>query len=282
MKTYKRCLAVLLLACAGTAQADTTYIDVELAASHDSNLARAESSSDRFSDQMLDVGLSATRSMLLTPNSGLRFKGGLRLSEHAKYTGLNLASVNLGINYRIQPVAGYTAPWIELGAMLERQFFNNSAIRDGGLLAMEAIVGQRFTDRIGARIGIGHEQRRANNTNVFEWQNRRMHVMADYKLGLNSMLYASLSRDFGDQVFTTTPNLELRGYSKAIALDPIFGARRAYRMDAVSDVLELGVSKPLNSSNTLDFGLRRFHANATGGHRYDDTGLHASWLYRFR
>ncbi|MDD2914131.1 MAG: hypothetical protein PHP70_02310 [Gallionella sp.] len=282
MKIHKQCLVVCLLACTGAAQADATYIDVELAARRDNNLARAELAHDIFSDKLLNMGVTATRSMLLTPNSGIRFRGGLHLSEYAKYTNLNLASANLGISYRIQPVSGYTAPWIELGALLEWQSFNNSAIRNGKLLAVEAIAGQRFTDRIGARISIGHEQRRADNTNIFEWQHRRMYVMADYKIGLNSTLYTSLSRDFGDQVFTTTPDLELREYSKAVAKDLVFGTRYAYRVEAIANTLELGVSKPLNSSNTLDIGLRRFHADAVAGHRYDDTELHASWLYRFR
>ncbi|MDO8465027.1 MAG: hypothetical protein Q7S46_07225 [Gallionella sp.] len=282
MDAYKLCLIVMLLACAAPVQADATHIDAELAASHDNNLARAESAHDIFGDNLLDLGLTATHSMLITPNSGLRFRGGLHMVEHARYTDLNMVSANAGISYRIQPAPGYTAPWIELGAMLERYSFHNSAIRDGRLLAMEAIAGKRLTDRIGARIGISHEQRRADNTNVFEWQRRRMYVMADYKLNLNSTLYASLSRDFGDQVFTTTPDLELREYSKAIAIDPVFGARRAYRMEAIANALELGISTPLNSSSTLDIGLRRFHADAIGGHSYDNTGLRASWLYRFK
>lgn len=282
MDAYKLCLVVWLLACAAPVQADTTHFDAELAASHDNNLGRAESGSDIFNDNMLNFGLAVTHNMLLTPNSGLRLRGGMHAVEHARFTDLNLVSANVGVSYRIQPVSGYTAPWIELGAMLERYSFRNSAIRDGRLLALEVIAGQHFTDRIGARIGIGHEQRHADNTNVFEWQRHRMYAMADYKLGLNTTLYASLLRDFGDQVFTTTPDLELREYSKAVAQDPVFGARYAYRVGAISNALELGVSTPLNSSNTVDIGLRRFHADAVGGHSYDHTGLRASWLYRFR
>ena len=282
MDAYKLCIVVWLLACTGAAQADTTHVDAELAASYDNNLGRAESAHDIFGDNILDFGLTVTRSMLLTPNSGLRFRGGLHLAEHAKYTDLNLVSANIGVSYRVQPVPGYVAPWIEFGAMLTRQSFNNSDIRDGRLLAMEAIAGKRLTDRIGARVGISREQRRADVADVFEWQRHRIYVMADYKLDLNSTLHVSLLRDFGDQVFTTTPNLELREYSKAIAKDPVFGVRRAYRMDAIADALELGVSTPLNSSNTLDIGLRRFHADAVGGHSYDNTELRASWLYRFK
>lgn len=275
-------LVGLLLACAGASQAASTNIDLELSAWYDDNLSRAESGHDIFSDNLFDMGLKLTHSIVLTPNSGLRFRGGLRLAEHAEYTELNLISANIGASYRIQPVAGYTAPWIELGATLEGLSFRDSDIRDGRLLVTEAIVGKRFTDRIGGRAGIGWEKRWADDTQVFEWQHHRIFAMADYKLGLETTLYASLSRDFGDQVFTATPNLDFSEHAKAIANDPVFGARRAYRLGAISDALEMGVSMPLNSSNTLDVGVRRFHANADGDHTYDDTVLRASWLYRFR
>ena len=247
MPLNKLCLVVLLLACAGMAQADATHVDVEVAAIHDDNLSRAESARDIFSDNVLDVGLTLTHTLLLTPNSGLKLKGGLHLAEHAKYTDLNQITTNAGVSYRIQPVAGYTAPWIELGALLERQSFRGSAIRDGSLLALEAIAGKRFTDRIGARVGISRELRWADEAKVFEWQHNRIYAMADYKFGMDSTFYASLSRVFGDQVFTTTPSLDIYEYSKAVAFDPVFGTRRAYRMGAVSDVLELGVSTPLNA-----------------------------------
>lgn len=283
-RMYFRKLYILvsLLACAGAAHAASTHIDLDLSARHDNNLSRGESGHDSFSDDVLDIAPTLTHSILLTPNSGVRFRGGLRLAERAKYTELNLVAANIGASYRIQPVAGYSAPWIELGARLERESYRDSDIRSGGLLLAEAIVGKRFTDRIGGRAGFGWERRWADDMQVFEWHRHRIFAMADYKLGLETTLYASLSRDFGDQVFTATPNPNFLKYAKAVANDPVFGARRAYRLDAISAALELGVSMPLNSSNTLDVGVRRFHADADGGHTYDDTVLRASWLYRFR
>lgn len=282
MQVNKLCLFVLFAAWADGAIGATTHVDLELSARHDDNISRAESGRDIASDNLLDLGVTVTRSILLTPNSGLRFKGGLRLAEHANYSDLNQFSANIGASYRIQPVTGYTAPWIELGATLERQSFRDSDIRDGRVLAAEAMVGKRFTDRIGGRIGMGREWRYADDGEVFEWQRHRIFAMADYKLGLDTTLYANLARDFGDQVFTATPDPAFRQHAKAIADDPVFGARRAYRLGAISNTLELGVSMPLNPSSTLDVGLRRFRADADGDHVYDDTELRASWLYRFR
>jgi hypothetical protein len=278
----KLCLGIGLLAWASLAAATDTLVDLELAASHDDNLSRAEAERDRFSDNLLDLGLTASRTLMLTPSSGLRLRGGLRLEGHARFTDLDSLTADLGASYRIQPVAGYTAPWIELGVALQRQAYRDSDIRDGGLLAVEAIVGKRFTDRIGGRLGIGREWRRADDAEVFEWQRNRIFAMVDYKLGLASTLYASLSRDFGDQVFTATPTWSYWEYAKAIAPDPVFGQRRAYRIGAISDSLAFGLSLPMNAFSTLDVGLNYFHSDADGGHSYNDTQLRASWLYRFK
>jgi hypothetical protein len=282
MHLNKLCLLTLLMACANAAQAAATHVDLELAIRHDNNLSRAESGRDILSDNVLDLGITATQSILLTPYSGLRIKGGLHLAQHAEYTDLDQLSANAGFSYRIQPVAGYTAPWMELGASLERKNHRNSNIRDGEVLAAEAMVGKRFTDRIGGRIGIGWEKRWADEAEVFEWNRHRIFALADYRAGLDTTIYASVSRDFGDQVFTATPAPSFRTVARAIADDPAFGARRAYRLDAVSTTLELGVSMPVNASNVLDFGARHFRAEADGSHTYNDTELRASWLYRFR
>lgn len=279
MLLNKLCLAILLVT--GTAQAANTHFDLELAAKHDDNLSRAESGHDIRSDNVMDLGITATHSLLLTPNSGLRIKGGLRLAQHAEYTDLDQLSASAGISYRIQPVAGYTSPWLELGATLERQAHRDSDIRDGELLDTGVMIGKRFTDRIAGRAGIGWEKRRADDTEVFEWNRHRIFALVDYKVGLASTLYANISRDFGDQVFTATPAPAFRKAAKAITDDPAFGTRRAYRLGAVSTTLELGASLPINASNTLDIGARHFRAEADGNHTYNDTELRASWLHRF-
>lgn len=271
-----------LLALAGKAAAGITHVDAELAYRHDDNLSRAESGRDTFSDNAADLGLTLTWSQLLTPNSGLRLSGGLRLTEQARYEELSHVNVTVGLRYRIQPVAGYTAPWIELGTAVETMHHRDSNIRDGKLWTADVILGKRFTDRIGGRIGLGWEQRTAAEGEVFEWQRRHLSAAVDYRIGLDSTLYANLSRDFGDQVFTATPAPAFRVAAKAIEDDPVFGARRAYRLGAVASTLELGMSTPFNANNVLDIGLRHFRADADGGHSYDDTELRASWLYRFK
>lgn len=271
-----------LLALAGKAEAGVTHVDAELAYRHDNNLSRAESARDIFSDDAVDFGMTLTWSQLLTANSGLRLSGGLRLTEQARHEALNHMNISAGLRYRIQPVAGYTAPWIELGTGYEQQRYRDSEIRDGGVWSGDALVGKRFTDRIGGRVGLSWERRHADESEVFEWQRRHLFASVDYKLGFDSTMYFNLSRDWGDQVFTATPAPTFRRVAKAIVNDPAFGARRAYRMSAVANTAELGLNLPLNAANTLDLGVRHFTADADGGHRYENTELRLSWLYRFK
>jgi hypothetical protein len=279
-----RTTAILLigsffLAC--RAEAGIVNADAELAFKHDDNLSRAESGQDKFGDNAVNLDLKLSWNHLLTPNSGLRLSGGLRLTEQARFDALSHIDLNAGIRYRIQPISGYTAPWIELGGGYQRQNYRDSQIRDGNVWSVDAILGKRFTDCIGGRVGVTEEWRQADNEDVFNWRRHRIFAALDYRLGLDTSLYANLSRDFGSQVFTATATPDFLRAAMAVADDPAFGLRRAYRLDAVATTVELGVNLPLNAANTLDFGARHFSADADGGHSYDETELRLSWLYRF-
>lgn len=271
-----------------------THVDVEAALRHDDNIGRGEQSGDVFSDNIADLGLNVAHIMMLSPGSGLRLRGGLHIEQHARFDDLDLLSASIGASYRIQPVAGYTLPWFELGTSVERLSFRNSDIRDGWVNNIQATLGKNFTDRLSGRIGVVREWRNADEEgdkrwptaywggSIFDWQHNKLFAMANYKFGMESTLYATLTRIYGDQVFTAAPNLIAWSKTSAIADDPAFGTRRAYRMGAISDLIELGVNTPLTASTTLDVGARHFYADADSGHEYDSTELRASLLYRFR
>lgn len=278
-------LYLLVFSClwqAGLACANPMLIDLELSAAHDDNVSRAESGRDIKPDNSLGLELKASRSLMLTPNSGMLVSGGVRLTEHAHYDDLSNLSANLTAAYRIQPVVGYSAPWLELGGMLQRLYFRHSDIRDGTLLETHMTVGKRFTDRIRLQGSLGWEQRWADASDVYELSRRRLFLLADYKLSPTAALYGSLSRDFGDQAVTSSPAPQLGRSARAIADDPAFGDRRAYRLDAIADIYGLGASIALNAGSTLDLGVQHFRISADGGHAYAGTELRASWLYRFR
>jgi hypothetical protein len=272
----------LALSWVGQAMADSTHVDAELSVRHDNNVSRAESGQDVFSDTAAGLDLNIAHSMMLTAHSGLQLHGGLHLTQFARFEDLNHVGLQAGVLYRIQPVKAYTAPWFDVSANWQRQTFQNSDIREGDLLSLELGAGQRLTDRLRLRAGYGWERRFADDNEVFEWRRRTARIGADFKISTALTLYGTVSRTRGDQVFTATPAPAFLTAAKDIVDDPVFGARRAYRLGAQADLLELGGSYSLNSSHTLDVGLRRFNIEADAGHSYEGTEVRASWLYRFQ
>lgn len=264
------------------AMAGVVLLDVDLGYRFDDNLNRGETTRDQLSDQAIEAGFSAGYSQMLTPNSGIRLTGNLRLVDQDRYDDLSHLVTGVDLRYRIQPVAAYTAPWIQLAAGYEHQRFRDSEIRDGDLMQAELTLGKRFTDRIGTRAGYRREWRDARDTEVFEWQRRALFLGLDYRLDGDATLYLDLSRLDGELVFTATPNPRYRRHAKAISDDPAFGARRAYRLESRASQFELGFNLPLGASSALDIGVRYFDAEAEGGTTYEDTQLSASWRYRFR
>lgn len=256
-------------------------MDTELSVRHNNNVSRAEADRDVFSDTVAGLDLNIAHSMMLTAHSGLQLRGGLSLSQFARFDALSHLDLQAGMLYRVQPVKAYTAPWFDVALGWQRQAFQNSTIREGDLLSLDLGVGQRLTDRLRLRAGYGWERRFADDNVVFEWHRRTARMSADFKISTALTLYGLVSRTNGDQVFTATPAPVFRQAAKAIVDDPVFGTRRAYRLGAQADVLELGGSYSMNASHTLDAGLRHFEIEADGNHSYKSTEIRASWLYRF-
>jgi len=262
--------------------AETTHIDAEFSFRHDSNVSRAEVGDDIKSDNVLALDLNASRSFILGPNSGALLRAETGLAEFQHFDDISHLDFGVSAMYRIQPVVAYTAPWFEAGFSAQRQNFMGSDIRDGNVLALDVGMGNRFTDKLRMHGGVGWERRYADDNDVFDWQRLKVSVAADFKFSPTITLYTHLSRAYGDQVFTATPTPAFLNIAKAVINDPAFGARRAYRLNAVADVLELGSSFSLNPNNTLDVGLRYFQIDAEGNHSYDGAEIRMSWLYRFQ
>lgn len=258
-------------------------LDTEVAYRFDDNLSRAEQKGDRFRDSAIDFGLNANWSTLLPPTAGLRLLGSMRVTKQTRFEALDNLDLSSGIRYRIQPVPGYTTPWIELGAAYAVTRYRDSKIRDGNTLSIDLIAGKRFTDRLGSQMGVKHERRYGGDSSVFDMQQKQIFLNIDYKLGLSAAMYLHLVRRYGDQVFTATPDDEYAEYAKAIAIDPAFGQRSAYRVDAKANAIELGLNRPINASSTLDLGLRRLDVYANeGNYRYRANEFRLAWLYRFQ
>ncbi len=272
----------------GVAHADTTYVVSEATASYESNLGHAEHKSDIQDDASFTVGANANHSIRISHNSGLVLSANARHTEQAQYDDLSQIELGARARYRIQPISGFTAPWVELAVGAKRLEHRDSEIRDGWLGDFSVAVGKHFTDQLQVYGGWSLQRRHAEQSDVFELHNQQISLSADYKPTGKLTIYASAARIFGDQVSTASvPSIgeSLTDTAKAIvddtALEKSGDSRKAYRIGAVTDTFELGLNYALRGDTALDVSVLQFNTDADGVHSYDGLTARAGLLYRF-
>lgn len=278
---------IFILGCQGlasVAQADATHVNMEGALVHDSNIGRAEYRMQE--DTALQLGANISHSLRLTSNSGLVVRAGVQLSEQTHYDDLSLLAASAGVRYRLQPVAGFTAPWIDLSLGTERLEHRDSEIRDGWITSLGVAVGKYFTDRLRLSAGWLAERRDAEQGRVFDLRRHGWQLDIDFRLTPQGSLYARSARLYGDQTSSMAPSLlsnplRYTAQTPDSALSEHGESRNAYRFDAVTNTLELGYNHALRGDMALDISARYFDADAEGGHTYHGYSARAGLLYQF-
>jgi hypothetical protein len=274
-------LLILFLLCAMPAQAaDRVHLDMEIAATDDNNISRAENSRDIKRDSILSMAVNLSETLKLSEKSGVILRAGLKHNEFAHFEQMSNLVMSLEGIYRIQPIPAYSAPVFDMSLGLDRLQFRASGIRDGYQAHAGLGASSRLTDRIKVKLTGEYERRWADETSVFEWEHQSLIASTEYRLAKGN-LYLDYAFTRGDQVFTATPSVSIRQLAQAFADDDVFGGRRAYRLDAVARQLNLGYQLPLNSTSSLDVGMKLIDISAEGSSEYQDKQLRISWLYRF-
>lgn len=253
---------------------------------HDDNATRGLYDGKK-SDNVLAVEGSASRSWLLSPTSGLLLRGMARYSHFTDIKDIsNLALVGRAA-WRIQPSPGFSAPWFELAGQAQLLRHADSELRDGHILTFEASAGRFFTDRLRLAAGLGLDERSGDATGVYDLSNTRLWASLDQRIGVRNTLYARVAHVTGDQVFNVIPALGLGVWAADPALTSVYGAPgNAYRVDATTQILELGFNYPLASGQALDFSVTRVSSEAeegpAQGSKYTTNQFRAAYLYRFQ
>jgi hypothetical protein len=263
------------------AHAADVKLDADLMLMYDNNVSLAESNRDIFSDEIASLNLIASKSFMLNPHSNLSIKGKLARNQFARFDDLSNTGFAVGARYRVQPVIGFYQPWLELGVNAEKLFFDDSDIRDGAIFNVNLSAHKRLSERLKAHIGFGAEHRVADSGDTFEWQRHSLFLGAQYQWSEAATLIANYSYINGNQVFVATASPAFRIGANAIADDPVYGQRRAYRLDADANTYNTSVNYRINPNNTLDAGLQYAKIEAEGNHQYDAAQVHISWLHRF-
>jgi len=281
-----------LAALPGAALADATRFGVDAEFSHYTNVNRAALDKEEQDDNAVTVEGYAARSFLLSAQSGVVVRGGVRAREFLDFGDLSSLAVTGRVAYRFQPSPGFRSPFFELAANAEAFKHRDSDIRDGYLVSATASVGSHLTDRIRVEGGVGYDQREATEGAVYDLGNAKVWGSLDYKLTTSATLYGSATWMDGEQVFTLlnwSNWSNMYSAATASASDPVFSsafngsAPNAYRVDAATTLFEIGLNIAMTGTQALDFGVSRYEAKADQGDgRYEGATFRVGYLYRFR
>ncbi len=259
-------------------------LTINVSGFYQSNLGNADRRADKLEDWVISTGASYAKSILLTERTASVFHAGLNYDRHIRYEDLSRLDLSMGAKYRVQPVIGFTRPWMEVSAKLDVLQHQDSEIRDGVIAALQASLGQQMTDRIKLVAGAVWEQRHAQSA-VFDTRNQQFFAKLDYRCDERNLFYMNGSVIKGDQVSTASipVSATLRAQAEAITPDIALSGssqRNAYQVQARANLLELGWNYALSGSQAVDAGLKAFDVDAEAGLQYQGVVLQATYLYR--
>jgi len=263
-------------------------------AAYDDNVTRGLYDADIKGDTLLSVEGAAVRSLLLGERSGALFRAAARYTNYTTFSDLSNVALSGRAAWRYQPGGGFSSPIFEVAGALAWVKHADSVLRDGTLATLEASVGSHLTDRIRGGAGFGWDTRSGGDPGIpgqvaiYDLDNTRLWVSADWRFGLRNTLYARFTQVSGDQVFNS---VTVSGLSGAWATDPALekelGATvNSYRVDASTQIYEIGVNLPLSGRHALDFTYYGYTSKAEEGpyegNKYTGSIYRATYLYRFQ
>jgi len=293
--TYRCVCAGAAVCCALVslpAAADSTRFGADAELMHDTNVTRGPTAEDEQSDSIVSAEGYAARSFLLGARSGVVLRGGLRLAEHATFGDLSHLAASARAAYRFQPGLGYSQPWFELAGSAQWLKHRDSDLRDGSIISASLGAGSYLTDRVRATLNAGLEKRAGSEGALYDLSQNRIWATLDYRVGVSAVMYGSVTRLAGDQVFnalSAAGQAMLSPYYEVNAPDPALAekfngmAPTGYRIEATTFTYELGLNFPFRGNQALDVSASYFDAEADRGRgTYDGAVIRLTYIYRFR
>lgn len=288
MKRIATLVALLLLAVPAQA-ADDWRFGLAAEGIHDDNATRGLYDG-KLSDNIAVVEGSATRSWLLSSNSGLLFRGAARYSHFTDIKDISNLSLIGRAAWRYQPGLAFGSLWYELAGQAQVLRHADSELRDGNIVGLEASGGSHITDRTRLSAGVGFDKRSGGGTaGLYDLTTMRIFGTADVRVGTRNALYARLTHQTGDHVFSSGSQ---SGLSPVWEDDPALrgplglAVANAYRLEATTFIYEVGFNLPLNRTSALDFSVARYDTKvdegAYTGNKYGATQFRVTYLHRFQ
>lgn len=266
--------------------ASPVQTEVSAGYTYDDNVTRAELDRDIEKDDILNLDAAARYKIPANDISYFSVKGTLELNKYREFDKLSNNRLGIHGSYHIKPFSGYTATRFFVLGSYERRFYQSDQ-RDGSAVLFQLGLDKRLTDVVTIRAGFIKEKvDAAESKGVFDADNNRFYLDADFKWGSNNTVYLTLSRFKGDIVSTTVPTSKIVTAARPyIVRDDAFleltPDRYAYKLDATTDAIKLGDNYSIDSNQAIDISIFYYDAAATYGNDYTGTIFNMNYLYRF-
>jgi len=274
--------ATLLLATPCIA-AENFSVNADLGVASDDNINKAQSDDDILEDRFVNGSAGVSYKQDLSFRSLLLYRGSFAFERYEEFDGLSNISLTAAIDYKIQFARGFRAAGYTLTGFLQEHDFD-SDMRDSTTFGVQGTVAKRLTDRIASTFGLGYKARESES-DVFDTQNARIFANLDWVLTDHFVSYGTLQLIAGDVVSSARPTLDIINKADAIEPDDAFGGLEtgylAYRLDANTAVLTLGLNYGINSSNSFDASAELTDSDAGDGIEYYRTVFRVSYLFIF-
>ncbi len=262
----------------------------------DDNQSQARFVRDQVEDQSTIAGVAGGYDFNLSSHALLSAGLFVEAEKMKDITPLDRTTVGVKGTYRWQPSSAFTAPIVEFNASWQQDDFKDDP-RDSAVTIVQAFITRRFTDRITATGGIQYRQRGSEGS-VWDTEDARLFLNADYSVGSRATVYLTYSYIDGDttssaqRVFCNgnfaVDLLPLINVSTARERDEAYntalcGEWIAYRLDAQTHAFMGGLNYGLSHNLSVDVSMLMVDVTAKDDDDvfYERSLVRASLLTRF-
>tara|TARA_R110002167_G_scaffold89012_4_gene239962 strand:+ start:48 stop:953 length:906 start_codon:yes stop_codon:yes gene_type:complete len=298
MQLNKPIFAFLALCSAyGQAQAQSNdFFDVSVAAHHDDNISRALLSSDRYSDENLELAISGGRLLQLRSQDTLTLFGSLGVNRFQQFDGLDSTSLNLGASLQHKFGLGAYAPAVS-GGLSWTHHDSDTAVRTHDSLelslayrkrlspAWDFSAGAAYEFNEGLEDGAAYASRYSPDNDIYDFEQASVFASLDYTFRNFSSLSASYSYVDGNTVSSAlAPNPALLAIADALAPDGAFPAEPwrmivAYTLATKAHLFALNWSVPVGRDSSLTAGYSRQQIEARRGVDYTNDRVSLTFMH---
>ena len=195
-------------------------------------------------------------------------------------------NAGVGIKYNIKPVPGFTKPVFIFSADIAL-IDSSTDIRDTTAFNSGLTLATWLTNKLSTRGGVSYRIK-DSDSRVFDNKDLRLFINSDLLFTEHLTAYATINYIIGQAVSTINVNasspeiLSVINLADQIEFDPTFEANQlAYRFDAKTRFITLGMNYAIAQKHSLDFSVRNVHSRAGGKIDYVITQFSLSYLLSF-